>query len=612
MSGPVSFIPPETVAALGAALLHFLWQGTAIAVLAAAAMALCRRPQLRYLLGVSALAAMLAAPVFTVALLAQTGHFVPVTRMAAPVMLSLPVASAAQSLAVSPVLPSAAHLSWLVAAWLAGVILLSVRAAGGFWMLARRRKDCARPQPCLLALCHDLQRRMGIARAVAYLECGWLDAPAVIGVLRPALLLPVATLSGLSPQQLEMVIAHELAHIRRFDALVNLFQVLVETLLFFHPAVWWLNRRIRAEREYCCDEAAVSLHGDALAYARALRLMEEWRTAPAFSMAANHGSLAARVLHVLGRPAPGRVSLPGLVGALVLLACAAIGIGLLRQAAPPVADARRLPRVATLPAQPQAAAQETAPQTGLAPAPPRRVMAAAVRPVVRRDQIISVPPPVMAQEDAAQSPPAETAPQPQKIAAAYEPAGRGDGTAAFDRSTDCRMQAQDIVTSGANQPMVVDAALKQRFVYFYWRCMRESGQQTQRRSVHPIYAPIGAASPERPANAAGNWTIISGWSPAARTCTFSQDGNAIKGWCAGPEGDGAALGVVDGRQVRWTWNVSKARKTPLSDGSYRPGQIDFIGALRDGAMSGRFISPTGGPSEQVHTFGVNRMQLASR
>ena len=84
MSGPVSFIPPETVAALGAALLHFLWQGTAIAVLAAAAMALCRRPQLRYLLGVSALAAMLAAPVFTVALLAQTGHFVPVTRMAAP------------------------------------------------------------------------------------------------------------------------------------------------------------------------------------------------------------------------------------------------------------------------------------------------------------------------------------------------------------------------------------------------------------------------------------------------------------------------------------------------------------------------------------------------
>ena len=118
MSGSVSFIPPETVAALGAALLHFLWQGTAIAVLAAAAMALCRRPQLRYLLGVSALAAMLAAPVFTVALLAQTGHFVPVTRMAAPVMLSLPVASAAQSLAVSPVLPSAAHLSWLVAAWL--------------------------------------------------------------------------------------------------------------------------------------------------------------------------------------------------------------------------------------------------------------------------------------------------------------------------------------------------------------------------------------------------------------------------------------------------------------------------------------------------------------
>ena len=125
-----------------------------------------------------------------------------------------------------------------------------------------------------------LQDRLGLTRAIRYLECGWLQAPAVIGWLRPIVLLPVTALTGLSEDQLRAVIAHELAHIRRLDALVNLFQILVETLLFYHPAMWWLNRRIRAERELCCDEIAVSLTGDRLEYARALTMMAEWERPP--------------------------------------------------------------------------------------------------------------------------------------------------------------------------------------------------------------------------------------------------------------------------------------------------------------------------------------------
>ena len=104
-----------------------------------------------------------------------------------------------------------------------------------------------------------------------------VDVPTVIGWLKPVVLLPASALAGLSPNQVEAILAHELAHIRRHDYLVNLLQTLVETLLFYHPAVWWLSRRIRAERENCCDDLAVSLCGDPVAYAAALAELEDLR-----------------------------------------------------------------------------------------------------------------------------------------------------------------------------------------------------------------------------------------------------------------------------------------------------------------------------------------------
>ena len=105
--------------------------------------------------------------------------------------------------------------------------------------------------------------------------------PTVIGWLKPVVLLPASALAALTPQQLEAILAHELAHIRRHDYLVNLLQTLVETLLFYHPAVWWLSRRIRIERENCCDDLAVSLCGDPVAYAAALADLEALRSSTA-------------------------------------------------------------------------------------------------------------------------------------------------------------------------------------------------------------------------------------------------------------------------------------------------------------------------------------------
>jgi hypothetical protein len=185
--------------------------------------------------------------------------------------------------------------------WFAGVVCFTLRAAGGFFLVEKLKRRETRPLSSELRdRCQALERRLGINRAVRFCESRLVAAPAMMGWLRPVVLLPVTAVTGLSEQQLDAVIAHELAHIRRLDAFVNLFQVLAEALLFYHPAVWWVNRRIRAERENCCDDEAIRACGDATEYAHALTLIEEWRSAPVLVMAASRSALAARVLRLLG------------------------------------------------------------------------------------------------------------------------------------------------------------------------------------------------------------------------------------------------------------------------------------------------------------------------
>ena len=163
---------------------------------------------------------------------------------------------------------SGEHMHWLVLAWGLGVTVSSMRLLSG-WLKLRRLVREAEPAPAEWqeALEH-LSRRLGMTRPVRLLRSAALDVPAAVGWLRPVVLLPVTALTGLSARQLEMVLAHELAHIRRHDFVVNLVQTLVETLLFYHPAVWWMSRVIRVEREHCCDDIAVGTSGNPVSYAR--------------------------------------------------------------------------------------------------------------------------------------------------------------------------------------------------------------------------------------------------------------------------------------------------------------------------------------------------------
>jgi beta-lactamase regulating signal transducer with metallopeptidase domain len=337
MSDLSSWISPGVLHCLAWTLIHFVWQGIAEAALIAVFMGCCTRSGTRYVLAVGGLAVMLVTPLTTFLLLANASATASISfstdssTLASADALFIAARSVLMGNAATIPFASMGRLPnsldafrWLVEAWLIGVAIFSLRLVVGFAFLEdKRQKWSASPEEYVLGLCGQLQRRLGLNRTIRYVECNWLRAPAVVGWIRPVILLPVIALTGLSEEQLQAVIAHELAHIQRVDCFVNLFQILVETLLFYHPAVWWLNKRIRAEREICCDEIAVSLCGNPIAYGRALALMEEWKSAPALVVSASGGLLSERIFYLLGgRPTDIRPRVLGLTGGLLLLGAA--------------------------------------------------------------------------------------------------------------------------------------------------------------------------------------------------------------------------------------------------------------------------------------------------
>jgi beta-lactamase regulating signal transducer with metallopeptidase domain len=278
---------------------------------------------------------MMAAPAITFTWLSHTAHPAAQSEMqsaadATPAAFAAEVAVSSDRFArtVAAQANQSDRMLWLVQAWLVGVALLAARTAGGlFWVARIRRRQIEPLADEIHRLCLAMQRRMGLNRFIRYGLCRGLDAPVVLGWFRPIVLVTAQATTGLTVQQLQAVIAHELAHIRRFDAFANLLQIVAETLLFYHPAVWWVSRRIRTEREVCCDQEALAVCGEPVSYARALALMEEWRAAPAISMAANSGPLAERVLRLLGLSRTSRRTRAAGVGVSVLCVAAALLAG---------------------------------------------------------------------------------------------------------------------------------------------------------------------------------------------------------------------------------------------------------------------------------------------
>ncbi len=295
-----------TTHALGWALVDSLWQNALAAAGLAALLAIIpvRAARTRYAVAIVTLALMLALPAATAVRLSEmspwTSDVVTATSAVAPgptgpgpqAVATTPTPAAIRA-AIEPVLP------WVVLAWFGGVVALSLRLASGGLMTRQlgRVGTSSVPDACVEAVAR-LAARLRISRPVRVLGSAVVQVPAVIGWLRPMILLPASALTGLTPLQLDALLAHELAHVRRYDYVVNLLQSVVETLLFYHPAAWWVSQQVREEREHCCDDLAVAVCGDAHFYATALLSMERLRvTPPAFALAAagRGGTLMGRI-----------------------------------------------------------------------------------------------------------------------------------------------------------------------------------------------------------------------------------------------------------------------------------------------------------------------------
>ena len=332
---------------LGLSLVHFLWEGALVGLFAGALSLAMRHaaPRRRYAAFLCLLVAMTALPMVTFALLsdgtlphahveASPGQLAVANsppgrsessgedalpsssnaRALAPASWSRLAASSVPSapapVAVSP--PSwadllraargwtAQHSSSIVVVWLMGVCLCGVRLVLGLLGAGRvRRLGIAPVQSSCRQLCAELAGRFGIRRVVNVYESVLVRTPVVVGWTAPVILLPASVATGLTPAQLRAVLAHEMAHICRHDYLVNVFQTLAESLLFYHPAVWWLSARLRDEREHCCDELAAEACQDKLVVAQALVRLAAIEHMPGPALAANGGRLLERIRRLL-------------------------------------------------------------------------------------------------------------------------------------------------------------------------------------------------------------------------------------------------------------------------------------------------------------------------
>ena len=317
----------SAIDALARTLGHFVWQGAAIALLAVIAFRAFRSsPNARYLVGVMGLAAMLVTPIVTFVMIAggpSTSPFFAQAESASAT--SAPSLAEQVSNAAIAAITRPLQIDWMVVTvvlWMAGAIGFTLRLAGG-WVVARRyAKRAVEPaSEHLTLLVHEMAMRMNIRRVMSIVQSSAVSVPVIVGWLRPTIVLPIATLSNLTPAQVEALIAHELAHVRRHDYFVNILQSTVEALLFYHPAVWWLSRQVRAERELCCDDLAITVC-DRLVYATALTDLAAM-TSPGIALAATDGDLLGRVRRILGRGESSTTSRPGAIPIMAIAIVAA-------------------------------------------------------------------------------------------------------------------------------------------------------------------------------------------------------------------------------------------------------------------------------------------------
>ncbi len=370
---------PQLIERLGWVLVHSLWQFAVIAIFAAIVARMLRRSSsiLRYVFLVISMGLMLAAPIVSGVVLPGNTDVIALNRQTlAPEAATNSILAATDTAGLSAVSetpqgdprgersgvspsvlipnmsPSGSigdnedlradpqplasevadllrpFLAWIVAFWAIGVLFCSLRPLLGWRTLRRlRRIGISAPSDEILAAFTRVSTRLGVKRAVQVFNSTLAKGPLVVGYLRPVVLLPVSLATSIPMAQLEAILAHELAHIRRHDFVINLLQTLIETLFFYHPAVWWLSHRIRIEREHCCDDLVIKLFNNAPDYGRALLAVEQLQgQTTSLALGANDGSLLGRIRRIVSPAANQAAGRSWLIFPLILCLCSVTAI----------------------------------------------------------------------------------------------------------------------------------------------------------------------------------------------------------------------------------------------------------------------------------------------
>ena len=308
------FFSETLIESVGWTLFHSLWQGALIVILLTGVLYLLKKyaSQLRYLISLFALIVLLICAgitFYTSYNYAREKQVLKQTLISDPAkIIDSLQGQLKQTHAGKQIQSVSLQMKWIrfravlqrnfpviFIVWLAGVLFFLLRMAGGFlYLRALRNRQVLGLDDKWIQKINELKNKLGIRKKIDALQSLVTEVPMILGYFRPVLLIPASFLTGLSTSELEAVIAHELAHIRRYDYIINIIQSIIETLFFFHPAVWLISKAIRNEREHSCDELAVSVTGNTVNYIKALALSQElvWNRKNQYALTFSSGKVS--------------------------------------------------------------------------------------------------------------------------------------------------------------------------------------------------------------------------------------------------------------------------------------------------------------------------------
>ncbi|MEN8194399.1 MAG: M56 family metallopeptidase [Bacteroidota bacterium] len=290
-----NFISNDLIIALSGMILHSLWQGALISLLLVVALLFVnkRSAKLRSALAYFAIVGIFVSSTITFSYLYKnnSSESEKVSVSVSEVTLNYAVPSVETSLIsygkenVTKIYNSvsqhmnkfhSANFNFIFAFWMIGMVFLAIRMMGGYFYTQRIKRKHTVPMGSRWSkLAKRIANELGVNKTISLFESPLIKQPVVIGYFKPVILMPIGMITGLPHDQIEAIIAHEIAHIKRSDYLLNLFQSAVEILFFFNPAMWWFSSIVRKEREYSCDDLAVAVSGENTTLANALLSIEE-------------------------------------------------------------------------------------------------------------------------------------------------------------------------------------------------------------------------------------------------------------------------------------------------------------------------------------------------